>query len=156
MEIKGKNWFLIKRFTDIKIVKTIRKSDYKDLAFLIILPIPLWPVYFTYRERVFFLVGKIRYHKEMTKIEDTRKKIISDYLWIKRVIESSETQGHLESCKTIIERWSDISSASIRDYRCLFFRTHGVCKTIETYARAKKELNTLLAHRSVLLGNNHI
>lgn len=156
MEVKGKSLFLIKGLTDIKIVKTIKKSDYKDLVFLIVLPIPLWPFYFTYREKVFFLVGKIRYHKEMTKIEDTRKKIISDYLWIKRVIESSETRGHLKSCKNIIEKWSDITSSSIRDYRCPFFRTRGVGKTIETYVRAKKELNTLLAHKSVLLGNNHI
>ncbi len=142
--------------SDTAIVKSIKQSDSKDLIFLIILPIPIWPFYFIYREKVIFLVKKIKARRKMTNIEDTRKKIISDYLWIKRVIETSETTGHLKACRTLTESWSEITASSIRDYRCPFFRTSGVRKTIETYVRAKKELNVLIAHKSVLLGNNHI
>ena len=92
----------------------------------------------------------------MPKIEDIRKKIISDYIWIKKVIDSAETQDHLNSCKMLIETWAGISANSIRDYKCPFFKTKEIRKTIEAYTRAKKDLNIFVANKRVILGKHPI
>ena len=134
----------------------LKRTNSTDLIFLLILPIPAWPLYLVYREKIMFWCKKMNPSIRMPKIEDIRKKIISDYIWIKKVIDSSETQEHLNSCKMLIETWAGISSNSIRDYKCPFFKTKEIRKTIETYTRAKKDLNISVANKRVILGKHPI
>jgi hypothetical protein len=84
-----------------------------------------------------------------SKASELRKQILNDYTWIKRVIKSSCSKEHLESCKNLTDNWSNTTSNKIRDYKCNFYKTSEITKTIETYVRAKKEINLLLAEKSI-------
>ena len=146
----------LSRLRETFLLKKIRESNSSDIVFLLILPIILWPAYFIYRKRINFWCKKISSLVEMPKIEEIRRKVISDYIWIKKVIDSAETADHLNSCRMLIETWSGISSNSIRDYKCPFFKTKEITKTIEAYTRARRDLNVTIANKSVILGNHRI
>jgi hypothetical protein len=83
------------------------------------------------------------------KASDLRKQILNDYIWIKKVIKSSCSKEHLESCRNLTENWSSTAYNKIGEYKCIFYKTSEITKTIETYMRAKKELIILLAEKSI-------
>jgi hypothetical protein len=85
----------------------------------------------------------------MEKINIIKKKNLAEYFWISRIIESTENQDQLNSCKVLIENWSNIVKNRIKYYDCPFFKTREIHKTIEAYSRSKKILRTLLAEKSV-------
>lgn len=90
----------------------------------------------------------------MESTEDSRRKMVNSYAWVKRVIESSETQDHLAVCRNLVENWSLSASGNIRDYKCPFYKTKGIRKTIESYIRAKRDLNIAIADKSVSLSSD--
>ena len=140
------------RAEDLKVYKRIKKTEKIDLFFLLFLPTPLWPIYFIYSSKIkVFFKDKMVFTASKNKACDVRKQILSDYGWIKKVIRSSESRDHIESCKKLVENWSGVTSNKIRDYKCSFYKTSEITKTIETYIRAKKEINILLAEKSAQL-----
>lgn len=118
-----------------------KKSDKIDFIFLMIIPSPAWPFYFIYKGKI---RGSLKIPKKiiesMKKTEDIRRKILTDYTWIKKVIESSETQGHLDSCRKIIENWSVCTLMDVRECKCAFYRTKDFKKTVEAYRRSLNDL----------------
>jgi hypothetical protein len=131
------------------VLKTIKKSDRVDLLFLIIFPSPTWPVYFAYRGKIRNFLKPQKTRDPMKNIEEIRRKIIVDYLWIKRVIESSETSDHIKCCKKIIENWSNSTLSIIREYKCAFYKNKDFKKTVEIYRRSYRELFKEVAEKSV-------
>jgi len=130
-------------------LETIKKSDRVDLLFLIIFPSPTWPVYFAYRGRIKVFLKSQKIGGSMKNAEEIRKKILIDYIWIKKVIESSETPDHIKCSKRLIENWSNITSSAIREYRCAFYKTKDFKKTVELYRRSHRELFKEVADKSV-------
>jgi len=134
------------------LLKTIKKSDGMDLIFLVVFPSPTWPLYFAYRGKIKNWTKRIKiFNDSMEDIEEIRKKAVSEYLWIKRVIESSETPDHIKCCKRLVENWTNSTTARIRDYKCAFYRTSEIKKTIEAYRRSRRELIQQIADKSVIL-----
>jgi len=131
-------------------LKTIKKSDGIDFIFLLIIPSPAWPVYFVYRGRIKgFLKMSQKIGRPMKKTEDIRRKILTDYTWIKRVIESSKTTDHLDSCKRIIETWSICTLRDIRECKCAFYKTKDFKKTAGFYRRSLSNLIRDVADKRV-------
>jgi hypothetical protein len=130
-------------------LKTIKKSDRVDLLFLIIFPSPVWPVYFAYRGRIRGFLKSQKTRSSMKNTEDIRRKILSDYIWIKKIIDSSETPSHIACCKRIIENWSNGTMSIIREYRCAFYKNNDFKKTVEIYRRSHRELFQKVAEKSV-------
>ncbi len=87
----------------------------------------------------------------MKCIEDIRKKALTDYLWIKKVIESSETPEHIKCCKKLVDNWANSTASVIRDYKCAFYKTSEIKKTIEVYRRSRRDLIQQIADKSVSL-----
>ena len=85
----------------------------------------------------------------MKNTEDIRRKILSDYIWIKKIIDSSETPSHIACCKRIIENWSNGTMSIIREYRCAFYKNKDFKKTVEIYRRSHRELFQKVAEKSV-------
>lgn len=134
------------------LLRTIKKSDRMDLVFLMVFPSPIWPIYFAYRGRIRSWVNKVKKAEDHMKcIEDIRKKTITDYLWIKKVIESSETPEHIKCCKKLVDNWTNTTTSIIRDYKCAFYKTSEIKKTIEVYRRSRRDLIQQIADKSVSL-----
>lgn len=134
------------------LIRTIKKSDRMDLVFLMVFPSPAWPIYFAYRGKIKSWVGEIKkVNDPMRDIDEIRKKAISDYLWIKKVIESAQTADHIKCCKRLVENWTNSTTSRIRDYRCPFYKTSEVKKTIDAYRRSRRELVQQIADKSVTL-----
>jgi hypothetical protein len=134
------------------LLKIIKKSDRMDLVFLMVFPSPTWPIYFAYRGKIRGWINKVKKSEDRMKcIEDIRKKTITDYLWIKKVIESSETPEHIKCCKKLVDNWSHSTTSIIRDYKCAFYKTSEIKKTIEVYRRSRRELVQQIADKSVSL-----
>jgi len=134
------------------LLKIIKKSDGMDLVFLMVFPSPTWPIYFAYRSKIRSWANKIKKSENRMKcIEDIRKKTLTDYLWIKKVIESSETPEHIKCCKKLVDNWSHSTTSIIRDYKCAFYKTSEIKKTIEVYRRSRRELIQQIADKSVSL-----
>ena len=132
------------------LLKTIKKSDGIDFLFLIIIPSPAWPFYFVYRGKIKgFLKMPQKIGGPMKNTEVIRRKILTDYTWIKRVIESSKTTDHLDTCKRIIENWSICTLRDVGECRCAFYKTKDFKKTIEAYRRSLDALNRGVADRRV-------
>jgi hypothetical protein len=134
------------------VLKTIKKSDGIDFIFLIIIPSPAWPFYFVYRGKIkgFLKIPK-KIGGSMKNTEDIRRKILTDYSWIKRVIESSETQDHLDSCRRIVETWSSFTLIDVKECRCAFYKTKDFKKTVESYRRSLSDLIRNIAEKRVNL-----
>jgi hypothetical protein len=134
------------------VLKTIKKSDGIDFIFLIIIPSPAWPFYFVYRGKIkgFLKIPK-KIGGSMKNTEDIRRKILTDYSWIKRVIESSETQDHLDSCRRIVETWSSSTLIDVKECRCAFYKTKDFKKTVESYRRSLSDLIRSIAEKRVNL-----
>jgi len=131
-------------------LKTIKKSDGIDFIFLLIIPSPAWPVYFVYRGRIKgFLKMPQKIGGPMKNTADIRRKILTDYTWIKRVIESSKTTDHLDSCKRIIETWSICTLRDVRECKCAFYKTKDFKKTAEFYRRSLSNLIRDVADKRV-------
>jgi len=131
-------------------LRTIKKSDGIDFLFLLIIPSPAWPVYFVYRGKIKgFLKMPQKIRGSMKNTKDIRRKILTDYGWIKRVIESSETTEHLDSCKRIIENWSICTLKDLRECKCAFYKTKDFKKTIEAYRRSLSKLISGVADKRV-------
>jgi hypothetical protein len=131
-------------------LRTIKKSDGIDFLFLLIIPSPAWPVYFVYRGKIKgFLKMPQKIGGSMKNTKDIRRKILTDYGWIKRVIESSETTEHLDSCKRIIENWSICTLKDLRECKCAFYKTKDFKKTIEAYRRSLSKLISGVADKRV-------
>lgn len=134
------------------LLKIVKKSDGMDLVFLMVFPSPTWPIYFAYRSKIRVWVNKVKKSENQMKcIEDIRKRTLTDYLWIKKVIESSETPEHIKCCKKLVDNWSHSTTSIIRDYRCAFYKTSEIKKTIELYRRSRRELIQQIADKSVSL-----
>jgi len=131
------------------VLKTIKKSDRVDLLFLIIFPSPIWPVYFAYRGKIKVFLKSQKIGGSMKNTEEIRKKILIDYIWIKKVIESCETPDHIKCAKRLIENWSNVTSLAIREYRCAFYKTKDFKKTVEVYRRSHRSLFKEVADKSV-------
>ena len=133
-------------------LKTIKKSDGIDFIFLLIIPSPAWPVYFVYRGKIkgFLKIPK-KIGGSMKNTEDMRRKILTDHSWIKRVIESSETQDHLNSCRRIVENWSSFTILDVKECRCPFYKTKDFKKTAEAYRRSLSDLIRDIAEKRVNL-----
>jgi hypothetical protein len=136
------------------VLKTIKKSDRVDLLFLIIFPSPTWPVYFAYRGKIRDLLKPQKTKDSMKNIEEIRRKILVDYIWIKRVIESSVTPNHIKCCKRIIENWSNTTLSIIREYKCAFYKNKDFKKTVEVYRRSYRELSKEVAEKSVNISSS--
>lgn len=131
-------------------LRTIKKSDGIDFLFLLIIPSPAWPVYFVYRGKIKgFLKMPQKIRGPMKNTKDIRRKILTDYGWIKRVIESSETADHLDSCKRIIENWSICTLKDLRECKCAFYKTKDFKKTTEAYRRSLSKLISGVADKRV-------
>ena len=116
-------------------LKTIKKSDGID---------------FVYRGKIKgFLKIPQKIGGSMKNTKDIRRKILTDYGWIKRVIESSETTEHLDSCKRIIENWSICTLKDLRECKCAFYKTKDFKKTIEAYRRSLSKLISGVADKRV-------
>lgn len=135
------------RAEDLKIYKKLKNTEKQDLFFLLILPVPLWPAYFLFRVKIKQSTKNMTFFSSENKASKTRKDILEEYIWIKRVIASSKSREHLNSCRNIISNWSISTSNKIRECKCTFYKTQDITKTIETYTRAKKELNLLMAEK---------
>ena len=85
----------------------------------------------------------------MKNTADIRRKILTDYTWIKRVIESSKTTDHLDSCKRIIETWSICTLRDVRECKCAFYKTKDFKKTAEFYRRSLSNLIRDVADKRV-------
>lgn len=134
------------------LLKTIKKSDRMDIVFLMVFPSPTWPLYFAYRGKFKSWAKRVKISTDpMEGIEEIRKRAISDYLWIKKVVESAETPDHIKCCRRLVENWTNSTTSRIRDYKCPFYRTSEVKKTIETYRRSRRELIQQIADKSVTL-----
>jgi hypothetical protein len=132
------------------LLKTIKKSDGIDFLFLVIIPSPAWPFYFVYSGRIKgFLKMPQKIGRPMKNTEVIRRKILTDYTWIKRVIESSKTTDHLDTCKRIIENWSICTLKDVGECRCAFYKTKDFKKTIEAYRRSLDALIRDVADRRV-------
>ena len=134
---------------DLKIYKKVKSTKKQDLIFLLILPLPLWPAYFLFRVKIKQSIDKMIFFQSEDKASKARKDILEEYTWIKKVILSSESKEHLNSCRNLINNWASTTSNKIRECKCTFYKTSEITKTIETYARAKKELNLLMAEKGV-------
>jgi hypothetical protein len=133
-------------------LKTIKKSDGMDFIFLMIIPSPAWPFYFMYRGKIkMFLKMPKKIRGPMKNTEDIRKKVLTDYSWIKRVIESSETKDHLDSCRRIVENWSNFTLINVKECRCAFYKTKDFKKTVEAYRRSLSDLIRGIAEKRVNL-----
>ena len=137
------------RVEDLKIYQKVKSTEKQDLIFLLILPIPLWPAYFLFRIKIKQSINKMMFFSSNNNASKTRKDILEEYTWIKKVISSSESSDHLNSCRNLINNWSVTTSNKIRECKCTFYKTSEITKTIETYTRAKKELNLLMANKKV-------
>ena len=121
-----------------------------DFIFLLIIPSPAWPVYFVYRGKIReFLKTPQKIGVPVKNTASIRRKILTDYGWIKRVIGSSETQDHLDCCKRIIENWSICTLKDIRECKCAFYKTKDFKKTAEFYRRSLSNLLRDLADKRV-------
>jgi hypothetical protein len=130
-------------------LETIKKSDRVDLLILIIFPSPIWPVYFAYRGKIKMYLKSQKIGGSMKNADEIRKKILIDYIWIKKVIESCETQDHIKCAKRLVENWSNATSLAIREYRCAFYKTKDFKKTVEVYRRSHRGLFKDVAEKSV-------
>lgn len=133
----------------VSVLRTIKKSDRVDLLFLIIFPSPTWPVYFAYRGKIRDFLAPQKPRDSMKNIEEIRRKILVDYIWIKKVVESSETTDHIKCCKRIVENWANTTSSIIREYKCAFYKNKDFKKTVEVYRRSYRELFKEIAEKSV-------
>lgn len=140
------------RRESVYLLRTIKKSDGMDVVFLMVFPSPVWPLYFLYSGKIKRWIKSVKIDNHpMKDIEEIRKKAISDYLWIKKIVESAETPDHIKCCRKLVDNWVNSTTSRIRDYRCPFYKTSEVKKTIETYRRSRKELIQQIADKSVSL-----
>lgn len=134
------------RVKDLNLYQKIKDVERRDIVFLVVLPLPLWPIYFILRNKI---SKKMVFTKSERRASATRKEMLDEYSWIKRVIDSSKSREHLIACRNLIENWAKSTSNKIRECRCTFYRTTEITKTIDSYVRAKKELNILMAQMKV-------